>query len=92
MDGAPKPRDIRESEVFQAQKSAIEPNVRRLDEALDGLIFFLARRPDIVDPIPGTSVRRLIIRMHPIDPRPRLRVWYRYDSNCVYLEGIERID
>lgn len=50
---------MRSSKVprFTQEKKNLEPDVRRMDEALDDLVWTLARRPDLA----GDAERLLVI-------------------------------
>lgn len=91
MDGEFRLRDVRESDLCDAQKHEIEADIERFDDALSGLIFALARRPDLGERIAQTTLWRIVIYMRPPRGRPKIRVWYRFDDDTVYLEAIENV-
>jgi len=49
-------RDVVESPRFTREKLVIEPDVRRMDEALDDLVWTLARRPELGVPFADTAL------------------------------------
>ena len=57
-------REVVESPRFTQEKKILEPNVRRMDEALDDLVWTLARRPELGVPFADTA-----LWAYPVYPR-----------------------
>ena len=91
MAGTFKSWTIVEDELFSAQKRTIEPDVRRIDEILDGITWGLGQNPLEGFPVPGH--RLWVIKTDPFPHAPRVRVWYTIDDKgqTVRLLSIERI-
>jgi hypothetical protein len=79
------PREIVESHTFAEQKSRAVASPKRLDELLEGVLFVVARTPEVFPSLGGISLARY---RGPLD---NLRVWFQYDSRTITLLGIERV-
>ena len=78
-------REVVESPRFTQEKRILEPDVRRIDEALDDLVWTLARRPELGVPFADTA-----LWAYPVYPRGGrgFVVYYRFDDEQVTLESI----
>ena len=93
MDGSEKPqfRTVIESEVFQAQCRRIRDDIPLWDEVLFRFKDAVSRRPDLKEPLPGTDVCYWPIDIPQYGIRGGFLIWFRYDDDNVYLEGIQRL-
>ncbi len=83
-------RDISESELFTAQRNEIEPDVRRMDELLEGIYWGLGENPRQYFNFPGTQL--WVAKTDPWPGAPRLRVWFKLGEKIIELLSIERIE
>lgn len=90
MDGTSKGRTIRESDLFTAQRDKIEPDVRRMDEVLDGIYWGLGENPRQYRNVPGTKL--WVAKTDPFPGAPRVRVWFRLGDEIIDLLSIECIE
>ncbi|MFN0145964.1 MAG: hypothetical protein ACKVT1_05595 [Dehalococcoidia bacterium] len=79
---------ISESALFEAQRDEINPDVRRMDEVLDGLMWALGHGADVFPVVTGTLRRA---RTDPYPGAPALRLWFTIDEREVTLLSIERV-
>jgi hypothetical protein len=81
-----------ESDLFAAKRDMLNPDVKRLDEILEGITFNLARSPEQGFPV---SPDRRVWFMKTVDwvrDLPQVRIWYRFDDATVELLTIEKVD
>ena len=92
MDGTFNAWTIVEDPLFSAQRKAIDPDVQRMDDILEGVTWGLGQNPREGFPVPGH--RLWVIKTDPFPGAPRLRVWYTIDdeSQTVRLLSLERIE
>jgi hypothetical protein len=92
MAGQFKAWTIVEDPLFSAQKNAINPDARRMDEVLDGIMWGLGENPREGFPVPGH--RLWVIKTDLFPGAPRVRVWYKIDdeTQTVRLLSIERVE
>ena len=69
---------------FEREMAAIEPNVRRADEFLEGVEMILSRNPESGYQLDDSSV--WFIPGHTID----LALFYTFDENHVYFLSIQK--
>lgn len=82
--------ELVESELYNAQRQTIEPNVKRFDEQMRGVTWALAKNPQIFQSVPGTRLN--ILKTDEFPGAPRLRIWFTFDETKVYLLSIELIE
>lgn len=85
-------RELIESTVFTAGLKALG-DPKRIDDALRGVYWGLATRPDVYDIVKGFKEIRML-KLDPLGGLPALRIWFRIDKNGrqVHLEFIEAIE
>jgi hypothetical protein len=84
-------REIVESDLFQAQREAISPDVRRMDDILDGLFWALHENAEqFFRVFPDRNL--WLAKTDPFPGSPTLRVWFSLSVNEVLLLSIERGD
>ena len=87
MAGTFKAREIKETPPYSTQLAALG-NVKRLDDALKGVMWSLATKPEEWEQIPGTRLRLAKTDAF-ADAPPRLRIWFTIDDDTVILLRIE---
>ena len=80
---------IVESSLFIAQRDIINPDVRRMDQILDGVMWGLGQNPEQLFHISG---RLWLAKTELFPDAPGLRVWFKLDGDQVELLAIEKID
>jgi len=80
-------REIIEQQQFKEDKRKLRHSAKRLDEILDGVTWTLTRLPECYPNIPETDV--YLAKTDAFSDVPALYVWFTFDENYVYLEGIE---
>jgi hypothetical protein len=80
---------IREGELFTHQKDLIEPDAKRMDEVLFGVMWALGRDPTQFANVRG---RLWIAKTDPYPGAPRLRIWFKLEGMLVELLSIELIE
>ena len=80
-------RTIIESNLYADSKDSLPISCQRLDEILDGVLWHLARKPELFPRIPGTVVHR--VRTESFPETPVFLVWYTFDQDTVTLQLIE---
>lgn len=78
------PREIEEWPSFKVMADQIDPGRQDLDARLEGLLFDIARVPELFPSNNGLSIARYI-------GRPRMRIWFTYGPRKVILLGIEEV-
>ena len=81
---APKIRTISYDPLFEREMAAIEPNVRRADELLDGAVTILSRSPESGFQLGKSSV--WFVPGHTVD----LVIYYTFDEDQVYFLSIQK--
>lgn len=83
----PSMRDVIESERFAREKEAIEPDIQRMDEILDGVTWVLAVRPEI-----GKRTNNPDIWAIATDPWDSISlvVYYSFNERQVVLKSIRK--
>lgn len=84
-------RTLIESEQFKAEKSKINPDIKRLDDMLNSVTWALAQHPEHFEHIPGTQ-RLYRVNTDPFPDAPPVRIWYTFDDTAVELLSIELAD
>ena len=79
-------RSVVESARFEREKAAIGTDPRRIDEALEGVMWALARGPERGVQIDGYDLWAL--PTYPWDNCPEMVVYYTFDDNEVSLESV----
>jgi len=79
-------RTIVESELYESQRVALDLDARRLDEALFGTTWALARDPEIGAETAVPGIRALGIRQP--GGLPELLIYYTWDATSVVLLSI----
>lgn len=79
-------RTIIESKLYESQRQALEVDARRLDEALLGTTWALARDPEIGAETGVPTIRALGIRA--VGGLPELLIFYTWDEATVVLLSI----
>jgi len=87
MDGQFKARTIRESKEYQHRLELIQPDVRRIDEQLRGIMWALSCKPDVFPRVDNTKLRRVLT--DPWPDAPGVRIYFTFDDNYVELWWIE---
>lgn len=82
-------RQIVESEQFSSAKSLLFPNIKRLDDMLNGITWALARHPEEFPCVPCTSL--YMAATDPFPDAPAIRVWYTFDDGNVTMLDIELV-
>ncbi len=82
---------ILESELFVAQRDAISPDVRRIDDLLEGIMWGLGLNPQQFGHVVGSLWRA---RTDAYPGAPSLRVWFKINDaeRRVDLLAIEQVD
>lgn len=81
-------RTIVESKLYESQRHALDLDARRLDEALLGTTWALARDPEIGSETDVPGIRALGIRA--VGGLPELLIFYTWNETTVVLLSIIR--
>jgi len=87
MAGTFKARTLVETDQYAAELASLG-NIRRLDEALRGLMWSLATKPEEWEQIPGMRLRLAKTDAFANAP-PGLRIWFVIEDDKVHLLSIE---
>ena len=86
----PRLRDVIEESTFAEQASKITADIRRFDDAMEGIQWALAREPDIFPVVHEASNLR-IAKTVAWGDLPSLRVFFTFDDNQTRLFWVEAI-
>lgn len=79
-------RTVIESERFKKERTEVEPNCQRFDEAFKGINWALARKPEKGRPTNVAHIYGLPIQ---INDDQHFVVYYTFDDNTVTLISIQ---
>lgn len=83
-------RGIFEEPLYETQRDQIDPDCRRMDTILNGLMWALHENAEqFFRVLPGRNL--WIAKTDPFPDAPRLRVWFKLDDANVTLLSMERI-
>lgn len=86
-------RQIVEHPDFTASRRALDIDVRLLDEALEGVIDVIARKPEIFGVIKNTKAKlRVVVTRDGKTSKPLFVIYFSHDVETVTLEYIHRHD
>ena len=82
---------IHEGDLYKHQRDQINPDVRRMDEILEGVMWALGRNPQQFFQTIG---RLWLVRTDPFPGAPPLRIWFKLEleAQTVELLSIERVE
>lgn len=83
-------RGVLEEPGFTAGRELLLPDARRWDEFWIAAEWALVRDPSSFDPIPDYDLWVIVSEPSPRTKMPRLRVFYRFDDEFIYLKWVER--
>ena len=84
-----RPRAVIEEPGFAAGRQAILRDAKRWDEFWRAVEWALARDPAAFDEIPGHSLWVIVSEPSPSTGMPRIRTFYSFDDECIYLRWVE---
>jgi hypothetical protein len=87
MDFSPSVREIIEEFCFKECLTELRIEYQRLDEAMGGVCFALARHPEMFPSVLGTHISRL--RLQSCLGVPESDIWFAYDNKYVRLIHFE---
>ena len=82
-------RDVFYERTFEFMAQLLRFDTQTLDEKLEGLIFDIARIPELF-PAMFTNDQGELLHAAVYDGEPPLVVWFTFDANSVHLRFITR--
>jgi hypothetical protein len=89
MAGGKRLRTVVEEPGFTAGRDAILPDVRRWDEFWIGVEWALTQDPEGFDRIPDHNLWVIVSEPSPRTGMPRMRVFYSFNDEFIYLKWVE---
>ena len=83
-------RTIRESTRFTRERDELNPNVRRMDEILEGICWIIVRDPEQGQQTAAEGIRAIPTTHLP--GAPALVLYYSWDDTYVDLQSIRYAD
>ena len=91
MAGGKPPRKVIEEAGFREGREAITQDARRWDDFWEAVEWALAQDPAAFDRVPSHDLW-VIVSEPSRTGMPRVRVFYAFDDECIYLRWVEPTD